>query len=100
MRKTLFAGLTVLDEDESVTDDGASFINQDRDTIDRYLELGAKTHRHNAAAGLTDPQAAPSAAVLASGGALPSDTTYTIGYTAEDSNEGETILSPPVTVSP
>jgi len=99
MRKTLFAGLTVLDEDESVTDDGASFINQDRDTIDRYLELGAKTHRHNAAAGLTDPQAAPSAAVLASGGALPSDTTYTIGYTAEDSNEGETILSPTVTVS-
>ena len=99
MRKTLFAGLTVLDEDESVTEDGGSFIGQDRDTIDRYLELGAKTHRHNNAAPLPDPIGAASATVVASAGHIPSDATYNFGYTLEDSSEGETILSPTVTVA-
>lgn len=99
MRKTQFAGLTVLDEDESVVDDGGAFIGRDRDTIDFYLQRGAKTHRHNGTDGLSNPEGAPSGAIIASAGTLPADTTYTIGFTLEDSGNGETILSPTVTVA-
>lgn len=99
MRKTIFSGLTVLELDESVVEDGGAFIGRDRDIIDHFLELGARTHRHNAAPPITNPQGAPSAAVIASAGTLPADQTYSIGFTLEDSSNGETILSPTVTVS-
>jgi hypothetical protein len=55
MRKTLFSGLTVLTPDESILSDDGSFIGADRDTIDRFLEIGAKTHRHTGLPGLNNP---------------------------------------------
>jgi hypothetical protein len=53
MRKTLFAGLTVLSPDESLLSDDGAFIGRDRETIDRFLEIGAKTHRHTGLPGLS-----------------------------------------------
>jgi len=94
VRKTLFAGLTVLEADESVTEDGAAFIGRDRDAIDYFLELGAKTHRHDARPGLLDPEQAMGGSALPSGGSIPADQAYALGYTLEDDSNGETLLSP------
>lgn len=98
-RKTTFAGLMVLEPDESVVEDGGAFIGRDRDTIDRYLEIGAKTHRHTGLSGIGNPVGAPSAAVVNSGGTIPGDLALTIGYTSQDDQRGETLLSPTVAVS-
>lgn len=100
MRKTQFAGLTVLDDDESIISDGAAFIGRDRDVIDRMLQLGAKTHRHTGTSGLSNPeQGGLDADVVASGGTLSADLSVTVGFTLEDSDGGETLISPTVTVA-
>jgi len=99
MKKTTFAGLTELDISESLLEDNGAFTGRDRETIDRFLQIGAKTHRHNGAPGLTNPTAAPSAAVLGSGGTIEAELSMSIGYTAQDGQQGETLLSPVVTVT-
>lgn len=98
MRKTIFAGLLVPEPGESLTQDNGSFFT-DRDTIDRLLEVGAKTHRHNDAAGLANPAIAPLVSVIASGGTIPADQSISVGYTLEDANRGETLLSNVTVVS-
>jgi hypothetical protein len=99
VRKTLFAGLTVLSSDESVTEDGGAFIGRDRDSIDRYLELGAKTHRHDGSVGLADPVTIMDGTALASGGAIGADRSFSISYTLEDGSGGETLIAPSILVS-
>ncbi len=94
MRKTLFAGLTVLGPEDSIFADGAAFTTRDRDEIDRGIKIGAKTHRHTGLPGLSDPTKAASASVIASGGTIDSGTTITVGYTLEDGEGGETRISP------
>lgn len=99
MEKTLFAGLTKLDEDESILDDSGAFIGRDRTIIDRLLELGAKTHRHTGLDGLGNPVQPLAASAIASGGTLPGDVSFSVGYTNEDADRGETLISPVITLS-
>lgn len=99
MEKSLFAGLTVLDEDESILEDAGAFVGRDREIIDRLLEIGAKTHRHDGHAGLLDPVQPLTASAVASAGTLPGDLTFSIGYTLEDDDRGETLISPLVTMT-
>lgn len=99
MRKTQFAGLTVLEPGEGLDTDNGAFIDRDRNTIDHFLRLGAKLHRHNGLAGLSNPTQAASGSVIASGGTIPSNLTISLGYTLEDSVGGETMISPLAVVS-
>lgn len=99
MRKSTFAGVTILDEGESLIADDGAFLGRDRETIDFFLERGAKTHRHTGLAGITNPTVAPSGSVVASGGSIPSDLDLVFGYTLQDGERGETALSPTATVS-
>ena len=93
-KKTIFAGLQVLAADESLSTDNAAFTSRDREEIDRGLNIGIKTHRHDAAAGLLDPVATPSGAIIASGGTIAGGLGISLGYTLEDLDGGETLLSP------
>lgn len=99
MRKTLFAGLTQLDPGESLSGDGYSFQQINPARTDRFLELGAVTHRHNAAEPLANPTDELVATVLATGGAIPSETTVYIGFTLLDGDGGETTMSPAIAVT-
>lgn len=99
MRKSLFAGLSILEAGDSLSDENGAFIGRDREIIDRLLEVGAKTHRHTGLAGLSNPSVAASAGVHASAGLIGADLGLSIGYTLEDSAGGETMLSPLAVVS-
>ncbi|MDP3984105.1 MAG: hypothetical protein Q8Q52_03765, partial [Acidimicrobiia bacterium] len=99
MEKTIFMGLTVLDANESIYTDNAAFTSRDREEIDRGLQIGIKTHRHDGTAGLLDPSIAPSGSIIASGGTIESGLAISLGYTIEDANGGETLLSPTATVT-
>lgn len=94
MEKSLFAGLTILDPGESLLDDGGEFIGKDRETIDRFLQQGAKTHRHTGEAGLSSPAFSPEMVIVGSGGTVGSDLSLSVGYTVEDRYGGETLISP------
>lgn len=100
MKKTIFAGLTVLRPAEPLSTDNFSFTGRDREVIDRWLEVGARTHRHDGHAALADPVTAPAASAVSSAGAIPADYTLYIGYTLVDSDgRGETTLSEQATVT-
>jgi hypothetical protein len=99
MEKTPFAGVTILEPGEGLDSDNGAFIDRDRLTIDHFLKLGAKLHRHNGEAGLLNPTIPASGAVVASGGTIASDLTISLGYTIEDAQGGETMLSPLAVVS-
>lgn len=99
MRKTTFAGLTVLDAGESLAEDSGAFIGRDRDTIDHLLQVGAKTHRHSGLDGLLSPDIAPGAVITASAGTLAPDLAISVGYTLEDVDGGETLISPVTVVT-
>lgn len=93
MEKTPFAGLSVLEPDESIYADNSAFITRDRSEIDRALQIGVKTHRHTGLPGLSNPQVAPSGQIVGSGGTIPSGISLTLGYTLEDAVGGETQIS-------
>lgn len=99
MRRSTFAGLTILGADDPITIDGASFLTRNPATIDHFLRVGAVTHRHDAHDALADPVAAPSATASAAGGALPADASIVIGYTLRDLDGGETTLSPTTVIT-
>jgi hypothetical protein len=99
VEKTTFAGLTVLDEDESILTDGGTFIGRDRKIIDRLLEIGVKTHRHDGSDGLGNPLQGIGASATGSAGQLPADLTFSLGYTLEDDQLGETLISPLTVIS-
>lgn len=94
MQKTPFAGLTVLEPNESLYSDNAAFIERDRFEIDRELKIGVKTHRHDALAGLHAPIHGPSGVVIGSGGSVPAGVALTLGLTFVDAQGGETLLGP------
>lgn len=100
MRKSLFAGITVLEPDESILQDDGAFIGRDRDTIDRFLEIGAKTHRHTGLPGIDNPELElPVVEAIPSGGTIPAGISFTLGYSLVDGDGGETMLSPTSTVT-
>lgn len=99
MRKTIFAGLTILEAGESLSTDSGAFTGRDREIIDRLLHVGAKTHRHTEDAGLVNPPSGLGASIIASAGTIGADLDISVGYTLEDVSGGETMLSPVVTVS-
>lgn len=92
MRRTLFAGLTVLEPGEPFSTDGYSFQQRNPEITDKLLQIGAQTHRHDAHAALPRPGTAPSATAVASGGTFPAGVTLTAGYTLVDSAGGETLI--------
>jgi hypothetical protein len=94
MLKTLFAGLTQLDPQEPLSTDNWSFQAENPLIIDRLLEVGAVTHRHDGHAALADPSTAPSAVAYSSGGTIPGDLSIEFGYTLIDADGGETAVSP------
>lgn len=99
MKKSLFAGLEILEAGDSLSSDNGAFIGVDRENIDRLLRIGAKTHRHTGLSGLSNPLVAPGASVVASAGTISSDTAISVGYTLEDDDGGETMISPVTVVS-
>lgn len=98
MRKTTFAGLTVLEPGEPLTTDGGSFLSRNPEITDYFLGL-IKTHRHDAHAPLADPIPAPALTTDATGGSLPPDLTVTAVYTLLDDQGGETLPSPVAAVT-
>lgn len=98
MRKTTFAGLTVLDPGEPLTTDGGSFLNRNPEITDHFLSL-IKTHRHDGADPLADPVDAATLTTDATGGTLPPDVTVTAVYTLLDDQGGETLPSPVAAVT-
>jgi hypothetical protein len=99
MRIAPFSGIKILDPSDPITIDGASFQSTDRETIDRFLEVGAVTHRHDAHAPLPDPAGVASAWTEASGGAIRANQPIYVGYTLEDEDGGETLISQIVNVT-
>lgn len=98
MDRTPFAGLTIVAPDESVYEDGASFLTRNPALTDYLLRLGAKTHRHDGHSGLPSPAAAPTVS-SDTGGFLAPETTFHIGFTLLDADGGETTVSPLATVT-
>lgn len=94
MDRTIFAGLTILGPDESLSADGGSFLNRNIRTIDQLLTLGAVSHRHDAHPALLNPNAAPTVMASASGGTIDPGTVGWFGFTVIDSDGGETSVSP------
>lgn len=96
MRKTPFAGLTVIEPDngDSIYTDGGSFLTRNPEITDKLLRVGALTHRHDGHAALATPAAAAAVVAVDVGGTLLGSTRLYVGYTALDDNGGETILSP------
>ena len=99
MKKSTFAGLTQIEDNESPTSDNNSFFEENIERIDHLLQLGAVTHRHDARGALANPLATPSGAVTPAGGTIEADQAVTIGYTLLDDQGGETAVSPSVTLS-
>jgi hypothetical protein len=99
MHRTAFAGLTALDPNDQITVDGSSFLYGNTPIIDRLLRVGCVTHRHDAHLGIGNPVGTLSASVTQTGGQIPAGTTIYMGYTLVDSQGGETMLSPVVTVN-
>lgn len=96
MHRTAFAGLTALDENDNITVDGGSFLTVNTPVIDRLLQIGCVTHRHDAHPGIATPTGTLSATVSQTGGQLEAGLTLFMGYTLIDSQGGETDLSPVV----
>lgn len=94
MRKTRFAGLTVVAPDETLAVDNSSFQSVNPDLVDHFLEVGAVTHRHDAHDPLADPLTQASGMVVNAGGTIGADVTVFLGYTLVDPDGGETRLSP------
>lgn len=99
MKKSNFAGLTQIEDNESPTSDNNSFFDENISRIDHLLQLGAVTHRHDAHGALANPLATPSGGVTPAGGSIEADQAVTIGYTLLDDQGGETAVSPSVTLS-
>jgi hypothetical protein len=94
--KTPFAGFERLAPGDALSSDGYSFQDQNPLIADQVAKIGCVTHRHDAHAAMADPTLAPTLAVLATGGTLPSGETIYVQYTLTDGQGGE---SAPVDVS-
>lgn len=94
MRRTPFAGLTVLEPGEPFSTDGYSFQDRNPDLTDRLLRVGAVTHRHDEHIALADPTIAPSASAVASGGGFPAEVDAQFSYTFIDAYGGESMVAP------
>lgn len=97
--KTIFAGLTVLEAGEDFAADDWGFTSRNPQTTDRYLELGAVTHRHDAKPALEGPTASALASGFASGGALGAGEDFYVAYTLLDERGGETLPSQAIVVT-
>lgn len=98
MFKTDFAGLTALDPGEPLSVDGYAFQTLNPIIIDRLLKLGARTHRHDAHASISNPTDVPTL-TLTQNGNLPPNADIAIVYTLIDTDGGETLASPTALVT-
>lgn len=89
---TPFAGLLRLSPGEPMD---PRFLGDNIDIIDRMLQVGAVTHRHDAHAALAnpDPDVELAVEIDPDGGTIPADLTIYVGYTWVDADGGETALS-------
>lgn len=76
-----------------------AFLYENITIIDRLLELGAISHRHNGALALADPATIPTVVLDEDGGSIAADLSLYIGYTWIDARAGETALSEPELVT-
>jgi hypothetical protein len=91
---TPFAGLLRLEPGEPILTDDGRFVSSNIDIIDRLLQVGAKTHRHDGHAATPDPVTAATLSTLDTGGTIPAETPLYVGYTWLDADGGETKISP------
>jgi hypothetical protein len=96
MKKTGFAGLTVIEPNlgDSIYSDGGSFLTLNPQVTDKLLRVGALSHRHDGHAPLVNPTVAPALLATNLGGQLNGSTRLYVGYTAVDTEGGETAVSP------
>lgn len=94
MRKTTFAGLTVLEPADPASTDGFAFQDRDRDTIDRFLGIGCVFHRHDGHMPLSNPQVGASGVSSSTGGTIPADVSLAFCFTMTDTEGGETLPCP------
>lgn len=97
--KTVFAGLTVLEAGEDLAADDWGLTTRNPHLIDRYVELGAVSHRHDARAALEAPSASAAVEGLSSGGFLTAGEDFYVTFTLLDENGGETLAAPEQVVS-
>lgn len=87
--------LEKLETGESFSTDGQKYTKEDRDTIDRVLNVGAQAHHHTGLSPATiNPSIAPSLVQSATGGTLPGSKTVYYEYTWVDAFGFETAPSP------
>lgn len=96
---TPFTGLERLAPGEQLRSDGFKFQDIDRGLIDRALRIGCVTHRHDGHAALANPTTAPTVTTPSSGGTIGANITIYVGYTLNDEDAGETLISTPVMVT-
>jgi len=94
MDRTPFAGLTRLLPDDPLTSDDAAFLQRNITTIDHFIAVGAKTHRHDAHTAVANPTTGPTVVAAASSGTIDPGVTGYFGITVMDVDGGETLLGP------
>lgn len=97
--QTAFVGLEVLAPGEPLSTDGFRFTAINPAITARVLQVGAVTHKHDAHAAVANPSEAPAVTTAAEGGSLPSSTTLHAAFTWVDDDGGETLASPPESIT-
>lgn len=91
--RTPFAGLELLAPGELLSTDSFRFQAVNPSLIDRLLQVGAVTHRHDEHAAVGNPAETAEAVNALTGGAIPAGLNLSIGYTWIDDDGGETLIS-------
>lgn len=93
MIRTQFAGLTQLEEGESLASDDFSFQERNPAVTDVFLALACRFHRHDAHDPLEGADIEAVAEVDDTGGTIPAELSIIVGYTLVDLHGGETVLA-------
>lgn len=87
--------LSTLESGDDFADDGYKYTEADRHQIDRLLEIGAETHRHNGAtSSAVDPTDPPTLALDTSSGGIASGERVRYKFTLVDAYGNESAASP------
>ena len=95
MTLTDFAGLEALAPGDPLSKDSFRFQSVNPGITDRFLRIGATTHKHDAHAALANPSGATSVTQAASGGSIAGSLTIYSAFTLVDAEGGETLPSAP-----
>lgn len=97
--KELFSGITSLDPGEALSADGYAFQSINPRIIDHFLEIGARTHKHDGHAALANPTVGPDVTGDTANGVIPADVTISVAFTMVDAYGGETLPAPITSVT-